>query len=107
MTPSAILIKKYENSRRGKVASGTLALSLATLRYLLNLACDHEVLDAVPRLKFRAPPLSAKFWLAALRYQATASDGSSGTPRPRSYSTARSYCARGTPSKICSQETVP
>jgi integrase len=47
------LIKQYENSRKGKVASSTLALSLATLRYLLNMAADHNILDAVPRLKFK------------------------------------------------------
>jgi integrase len=48
------LIQKYINSRKGKVAPSTLTLSVSTLRYLLNLAADHGILDAVPRLKLKS-----------------------------------------------------
>src|SRR5262249_49848466 len=44
------MILEYRKARSGEVTQATINRAVAFLRYLLNLACDHGIIDKVPRI---------------------------------------------------------
>jgi hypothetical protein len=48
------MILQYRKERAAEVGLATVNLGVSFLRYLLNMAADHGVLDSVPRIKLRS-----------------------------------------------------